>query len=104
MALLTIDTNNFEEITKEWVTLIDFWAEWCWPCQMMTPIIEQFSEKVWNNMKVWKINVDENWELAQRFRVMSIPTIIIFKDWEAVETLVWVQDLAKLEEVSGKYL
>jgi thioredoxin 1 len=101
---LKIDKNNFEETIKEWVTLVDFWAEWCWPCQMMMPIIEQFSENVWDKMKVWKVNVDEDWELAQKFRIMSIPTIIIFKDWEAVETLVWVQDMAKLEEMSGKYL
>jgi thioredoxin 1 len=101
---LIIDTNNFEETIKEWVTLVDFWAEWCWPCQMMMPIIEQFSEKVWNKMKVWKVNVDENWEIAQKFRIMSIPTIIIFKNWEPVETLVWVQDLTGLEEASWKYL
>jgi thioredoxin 1 len=103
MALI-IDKDNFEETIKEWVTLVDFWAEWCWPCQMMMPVIEQFYENVWNSMKVWKVNVDENGELAQRFRVMSIPTIIIFRDWEVVETLVWVQDLARLEEISWKYL
>lgn len=101
---LVINNENFEETIKQWVTLVDFWAEWCGPCKMMLPIVEQFSEKMWDSIKVWKVNVDENPEIASQFRIMSIPTLIVFKDWQAVEVMVWVQDMARLEEIIGKYL
>ena len=101
---LVLDENNFEETIKEGITLVDFWAEWCGPCQTMLLILDQFAEKMWEKIKVGKINVDESKELAQRFRVMSIPTLIVFKDWEPVEVLIWVQDMSTLEEVCGKYL
>lgn len=101
---LIIDKNNFESLIKEWVTLVDFWAAWCGPCQMMLPIIDQFAEKMEWKMKVWKTNVDEEQELARQFRIMSIPTMLLFKDWEHIETLVWVHDMQQLEEITWKYL
>lgn len=101
---IVITQDNFKDTIKNGVTLVDFWAEWCGPCQMMLPILEDFSKLMEGKMKVWKINVDENWALAQQFRVMSIPTLIIFKDWEPVQTIVWVQDVARLKDLCGKYL
>ena len=101
---LIMTNDNFEEIVKEGVTLIDFWAEWCGPCQMMLPLIDQFADKMKDKAKVAKVNVDENQELARQFRIMSIPTLLIFKDWELVETLVWVQDMIRLDEAVWKYL
>lgn len=101
---IVINESNFNDTVKTWVTLVDFWAEWCWPCQMMLPILEDFSSKMEWKMKVWKVNVDEVPSLAQKFRVMSIPTLIVFKDWEAVETLVWVHSADQLEQICGKYL
>ena len=99
-----LNKENFEESIKEGVVLVDFWAEWCGPCQMMLPILDQFSADMEWKMTVAKVNVDENPEIAGQFRVMSIPTLIIFKDWAPVETLVWVQQADKLNEVCSKYL
>jgi thioredoxin 1 len=101
---IIINNENFEETIKEWLTLVDFWAEWCWPCQTMLPILDQFAEKFNGKVKAWKVNVDTDQEIAMQFRIMSIPTLILFKDWNPVEVMVWVQDLAKLEESVGKYL
>jgi len=99
-----LNKDNFEETIKKGVTLVDFWAEWCGPCQMMLPVLDQFSESMEGKMTVAKVNVDENSEIAGQFRVMSIPTLIVFKDGEPVETLVWVQQLDQLTEVCSKYL
>lgn len=99
-----LNKENFNETIKNWVTLVDFWAEWCGPCQMMLPILEDFSKSMEGKMNVWKVNVDDNPEIAWEFRVMSIPTLILFKDWEVVETMVWVKQKDELEEICVKYL
>ncbi len=104
MSALVLNEQNFDETIVTWVTLVDFWAEWCGPCQMMLPILSDFAVKMEGKMKVGKVNVDENWNLAAKFRVMSIPNLIIFKDWKAVEQLVWVQPMDFLEKICGKYL
>lgn len=101
---VALNKENFEQTIASGVTLVDFWAEWCGPCQMMLPILDQFSASMEGKMTVAKVNVDENPEIAGQFRVMSIPTLIVFKDGTPVETLVWVQQADKLEEVCGKYL
>ena len=101
---VALNKANFEETIKSGVTLVDFWAEWCGPCQMMLPILEQFSDKMGDKMTVAKVNVDENPEIAGQFRVMSIPTLIVFKDGEPVETMVGVQQTDQLEAVCSKYL
>lgn len=101
---IVINEENFLDTISSWVTLVDFWAEWCGPCQMMLPILEDFSKEMEWKMKVWKVNVDENWAIAQQFRVMSIPTLIVFKDWKAVESMVWVHTEDQLKEICGKYL
>ncbi len=101
---LVLNNENFAETIKEGVTLVDFWAEWCGPCQMMLPILDEFSASMEWKMKVWKVNVDENSDIAGQYRVMSIPTLIVFKDGEPVEQLVGVQQADKLEEVCSKYL
>ena len=101
---VVINKDNFEETTASGITLIDFWAEWCGPCQQMLPILDQFSTAMGDKMTVAKVNVDENPDLAGKFRVMSIPTIIILKDGEMVDQMVGVQSAEKLSEVCAKYL
>jgi thioredoxin 1 len=101
---VALNKENFEETIKSGVTLVDFWAEWCGPCQMMLPILDQFSESMGDKMTVAKVNVDEAPEVAGQFRVMSIPTLIVFKDGEPVETMVGVQQADQLEAVCSKYL
>jgi len=104
MSALVLNEQNFDETIVTWVTLVDFWAEWCGPCQMMLPILSDFAVKMEGKMKVGKVNVDENPALAAKYRVRSIPHLVIFKDWSEVEQLVWVQPIDSLEKICGKYL
>ncbi len=104
MSVIVLNDDNFETTIKEGVTLVDFWAEWCGPCQQMLPILSSFEEGMWDKINVWKVNVDDNANIASTFRVMSIPTIIIFKDGKVVEQMVWVQQVDTLNEMVNKYL
>ena len=99
-----LNEANFKDEIASGVTLVDFWAEWCGPCQMMLPILEDLSSKMEGKAKIAKVNVDENPSLAAQFRVMSIPTLLVMKDGEVVEQLVWVQQADALETTLGKYL
>ncbi|MCI5687976.1 MAG: thioredoxin [Emergencia sp.] len=85
MSVITIDKNNFEEevLKSEKTVLLDFWASWCGPCRMVGPIIEEIAEERMD-IKVGKVNVDEEQELAAQFQVMSIPTLIVIKDGKVV--------------------
>lgn len=80
------------------ITIIDFWAVWCGPCQVMIPRMDELAIKIGTKAKVMKMNVDEEPLTAQWLRIMSIPTIIIFKDGKVVEQLVWIQEVTVLEQ------
>lgn len=99
MAELKITRENFEnEVMKSNIpVLIDFWAPWCGPCQMMGPIIEQLAEEYEGKAKVGKVNVDEEGELSQAFGVMSIPTIVLVKDGKIVKQAVGARPKAEVE-------
>ena len=101
--VVVMNDQNFEEEISSGVVLVDFWAEWCGPCQVMLPNLAKFADDTVGSVKVGKVNVDEAPGVAAKFRVMSIPTLIVFKDGKAVEQLVWVQTPEKLKEVTGKY-
>jgi thioredoxin 1 len=96
--------QNFEaEVLKsEKPTLVDFWAPWCGPCQVMGPIVEELAKEMGDKAKVGKLNVDENSEIAQKFSVMSIPTIIIFKGGKVIKQFVGVQSKETLKEELSK--
>lgn len=99
MALELTDKGFEEEILKsDKVALVDFWAPWCGPCQMMGPVIEEVSKEVSAFAKVGKLNVDENPQTAQKYGVMSIPTLIIFNKGENVKQLIGVQSKESLVE------
>lgn len=100
-----ITDANFEAevLNSAWVAIVDFWAEWCGPCQMMLPILADFANEN-KNVKVCKVNVDENPNTAMTFRIMSIPTILVFKDGKPVEQLVWVQQKETLQMIAAKYM
>ena len=85
------------------VSLVDFWAEWCGPCQMMLPRLEELASKTEGKATIMKHNVDTDPQVPTQFRIMSIPTIIVFKDGQPVEKFVGVQDVATLEAAIAKH-
>ncbi|MBF0570725.1 MAG: thioredoxin [Candidatus Omnitrophica bacterium] len=90
MGALHLNEKNFEdEVLKSPLpVLVDFWAEWCGPCKMIGPIIDQLSDELQGKIKIAKVNVDESAQLAGQFNVMSIPTLLIFKGGQPVEQIV----------------
>ncbi len=84
--------------------LVDFWAEWCGPCRMMNPILEEFSGAHGDQIKVVKLNVDENPQAAARFKVLSIPTMLVFKDGEVVKQMVGAMSKQRLEEALAEWV
>lgn len=98
------NTENFEElISSDKITIVDFWAEWCGPCRTQLPILESFAGAN-EDTQVVKINVDENAELAQKFGIRSIPTILYFKNGEVQHKTVGVQQESQLDEIKKQIL
>jgi thioredoxin 1 len=83
-----LSAKDFDQVTSKGVTLIDFYATWCGPCKMMEPVVEQLAHELAGHVKVAKVDVDENLELAMRFQVMGVPTFGIFKDGNLVQRIV----------------
>lgn len=99
-APIAITDANFEdEITSAaGLAMVDFWAEWCGPCRLVEPIVKEIASEYAEQVKVGKVDVDENPGIAQRFNVRSIPSILFFKDGEHVDTVVGAQPKASLEK------
>ena len=89
--LVEFSDDSFTAEAAEGLVLVDFWAPWCMPCRQVGPIIEELADEFAGKVKVGKLNVDDHQRIAQTFRVMSIPTVILFKDGELVEQLVGVK-------------
>jgi thioredoxin 1 len=107
MAQMVTELENvkdFDSFTKEGLVLIDFWADWCMPCVIMVPIMEELSRKLRGKIKFGKINVDENHKLAQKFRIFSIPNFILFKNSKPVDQFIGSMPKEDFEEKLRKHL
>lgn len=94
---------NFNELINEGLVLVDFFAEWCGPCKMIGPVLEEISKEE-TDIKIVKVNVDEQGVLAQQFGVMSIPTLILFKDGEKIDQMVGFAPKPQLKEFYKKHI
>lgn len=90
-GLIELDGKSYDDATKSGVVLVDFWAPWCGPCKMQTPILEQVASAVGDKAVIAKVNVDESPELAAKYGIRSIPTLILLKDGENKKQMVGLQ-------------
>jgi thioredoxin 1 len=101
MSEMNITKNNFEQevLHSDKPVLIDFWAPWCGPCRMLSPVISEIAEEYGDKIKVCKVNVDDEGELAASFNVMSIPTLVVVKDGKVTNSAVGVRPKAQIVEM-----
>ena len=95
--IVLTDSNFASEVTKYPIMLVDFWAPWCGPCRMVSPIIEQLSREYSGRVAFGKVNVDENQRIAASFGIQSIPTLMIFKGSKAVDVIIGAMPKAQIE-------
>jgi thioredoxin 1 len=98
-SVAEVTDSNFqaEVIEAEVPVLVDFWAPWCGPCRMVAPVVEELAEERGEQLKVVKLNIDENQDTAMHFNVLSIPTLILFRNGEVAKTVVGAYPKRKLE-------
>ena len=100
MTTIVNDANfDAEVLQSDQPVLVDFFAEWCGPCKMLTPVVEQLSGEFDGKAKVVKVDIDHSPQTAQKFAIRSVPTLIVFKDGAPQETVVGVQSKGKLEQL-----
>ncbi len=100
MAVVEVTVDNFEEevLKEKNLVLVDFWASWCGPCKSLSPVVEELADQL-TQVKVCKVNVDEQSELAQKFRVMSIPTLMVFRDGNVDQTSIGLKSKSGILEL-----
>lgn len=94
-------TENFESevLNTDKPVLVDFYADWCGPCKMMAPVVEQLAEELDGIVAVGKMNVDDNYDIAARYKVMSIPTLILFKNGQVADKRIGLHSKAEIEQM-----
>lgn len=104
MAIVNVSDQTFgNEVEGQGTVVVDFWAPWCGPCKMLAPILDELSNELGDSVKIAKLNVDENPETASRFGVMSIPTLIFFKDGQPVDKVVGLNSKDSLKNIVAKH-
>ncbi|UUZ84059.1 thioredoxin [Paenibacillus sp. P26] len=104
MAIVNVSDQSFSsEVEGSGTVLVDFWAPWCGPCKMIAPVLEELDKELADSVKIAKVNVDDNPESASRFGVMSIPTLIVFKDGQPVDKVVGFQSKDALKNVLSRH-
>ena len=103
---ITVDQKNFEKevLNSARPALVDFWAPWCGPCHVIAPIVSALAQKYESRLKVGKLNVDENADLANRYQVRSIPTLKVFKGGKVVDEVIGVASADQLSKIIEKHL
>ena len=106
MSTRAVSDDSFEQdvLKSEGPVLVDFWAEWCGPCKMIAPILEEIADEQGEAIKIAKLNVDEAPDIARRFEVMSIPTMILFKDGEEAKRIIGAKPKQALVDDLAEYL
>ncbi|MEW6420975.1 MAG: thioredoxin [Deinococcota bacterium] len=104
MKPVELTDSNFQSETAQGLTLVDFWAPWCGPCRIIAPVVEELASQYEGRVKVGKLNVDDNPGVSGQYRVMSIPTLILFKDGQPVEGMVGAQPKRAFEALLDKYV
>lgn len=104
MAIIEVKDSNFDEQIQSGVKLVDFWATWCGPCKMIAPVLEDLAVDYEGKADILKLDVDQNQATAAKFEVMSIPTLIVFKDGQPVDKVVGFQPKENLAQVLDKYV
>ena len=104
--IVTLTDNTFDEEIKgsSAPVLVDFWAEWCGPCKMIAPVLEEIADDTNGQLRIGKLNIDENLEVARKFEVMSIPTLILFKDGEAQHRIIGARGKGQLMQELQPFL
>lgn len=104
MAVLNSTDATFHKDIEKGLVLVDFWAPWCGPCRMIAPVLEQLDQEMGDQVQVVKVNVDENQQMAGAYGIMSIPTMVLFKDGQPLGKLVGFKPLDVLKEVIKEYV
>ncbi|HMU85098.1 MAG TPA: thioredoxin [Leptospiraceae bacterium] len=103
MAVVALKDDSFSQDTKEGLVLVDFWAEWCGPCRMVAPIVEELSSEM-PQVKFAKVNVDENQRIAQTLGITAIPTLVLYKDGQPVDRVVGLLPKPQLKNFINKHV
>ncbi|GAA0434775.1 MAG: thioredoxin [Bacillota bacterium] len=103
MAIINVTDQNFSKETAEGLVLVDFWAPWCGPCKMIAPVLEEIDGEMEDKVQIVKLDVDENQETAGKYGVMSIPTLLLFKDGNVVDQVIGFQPKEALVDLINKH-